>query len=106
EGRSQIRLSGAQSNMWFGAPDVENTGHLYLPLVFNNSNGWNSGIAIAASNTTGSTAVATDVTFYDEDGGFVGEVSNRLSSSAAAWYIYLPALQFLPDKYRGTVMIN
>jgi len=106
EGRSQVRLSGAQNNLWFGAPDAENTGVIYLPLVFNNSNGWNSGIAAAASNTTGSTAVAVTVTFYNEDGGFVGEVSNRLNSGSPAWYLYLPALQFLPDKYRGTAVIN
>src|SRR5207245_717785 len=106
EGRSQIRFSGAQNNLWVGPADVENAGILYLPLVFNNSNGWNSGIAIAASNTTGSTAVAADVTFFNEDGGFVGEVTNQMSSSNTTWYLYLPSLQFLPDKYRGTAVIN
>jgi hypothetical protein len=106
EGRSQVRFSGAQNNNWVGPSDVENTGVLYAPLVFNNSNGWNSGIAIAASNTTGTTALAVDVTFYNEDGGFVGEVTNQMSSSNVAWYLYLPALQFIPDKYRGTAIIN
>jgi hypothetical protein len=106
EGRSQVRQSGAQGNLWAGPQDVENTGLLYLPLLFNNSNGWNSGIAISASNTTGSTAVAVDVTFFNEDGGFVGEVSNRLNSGSPSWYLYLPALQFLPDKYRGTAVVN
>jgi hypothetical protein len=106
ESRSQVRLSVAPSNLWIGSPDVESTGVLFAPLVFNNSNGWNSGIAISASQTTGSTAVSVTVTFHNEDGGFVGQVSNQMSSSNAAWYIYLPALQFLPDKYRGTARID
>jgi hypothetical protein len=106
EGRSQQRLSVAPGNTWLGPNDVDNVGILYAPLVFNNSNGWNSAIAISASQTTGSTGTAVTVTFYNEDGGFVGEVSNRMSSSGAAWYVYLPALQFLPDKYRGTAIVN
>jgi hypothetical protein len=106
EARSQQRLSAAPSNLWVGGNDVEGTGVLYAPLLFNNSNGWNSGIAVAASQTTGSTGVAVTVTFHNEDGGFVGQVSNRMSSSANAWYIYLPALQFLPDKFRGTARID
>ena len=61
---------------------------------------------VAASNTTGSTGLAVTATFYNEDGGFVGEVSNQMSSGSPAWYIYLPALQFLPEKYRGTVIVN
>src|SRR5439155_20418973 len=106
EGRSQARMSFAQNNAWGGPGDVENTGVLYMPLVFNSSNGWNSGIAVAASNTTGSTGLAVTATFYNEDGGFMGEVSNPMSSCSPAWYIYLPALQFLPEKYRGTVIVN
>ena len=98
ESRSQDRLSGAQSQLWFGAPDTENTGVLYVPLVFNNSNGWNSGIAVSTSATGGGQGMSATVTFYNEDGGFVGEVNNRISSSSAAWYLYLPSLQFLPDK--------
>jgi hypothetical protein len=110
-GRGQGRLSGnfaatAGGNTWFSSPETESSGLLFVPLLFNNSNGWNSAIAIGSSQTSGSQGNAYTVTFYNEDGGFVGELNNRGSSSNTAWYIYLPAVQFLPDKYRGTAVIN
>jgi hypothetical protein len=106
-GRSQTRMSGNLRPVgWFGPSDTENTGILYAPLLFNDSNGWNSGIALSTSQTSGATSVGVDVTFYNEDGGFVGDVSNKMSSSSDNWYLYLPALQFLPDKFRGTAIIN
>jgi hypothetical protein len=102
-GRGMQRLGTSQSA---GSPQAENTGGLFAPLVFNNSNRWDSGLVLAGAQTSGSQAAVLTVTFQKEDGEFVCEVSDRVSSSSPIWYLYLPALQCLPPNYRGTVMVR
>jgi hypothetical protein len=90
----------------FGSPQGENTGGLYAPLVFNNSNRWDSGMVLAAAQTSGSAAANLTVTFYTEGGEFIGELVDRVSSSSPVWYLYLPDIQFLPPNYRGTAIVR
>ncbi len=102
-GRGMQRLG---TSAGAGSPQAENAGGLYAPLVFNNSNRWDSGLVIAAAQTSGSQAAVMTVTFYKEDGEFVCDVSDRVSSSSPVWYLYLPALQCIPPNYRGTAVIR
>ena len=102
-GRGMQRLG---TSAGAGSPMGENTGGLFAPLVFNNSNRWDSGLVIAGAQTSGSQAAVLTVTFFKEDGEFVCDVSDRVSSSSPIWYLYLPALQCIPPNYRGTVAIR
>jgi hypothetical protein len=102
-GRGQQRFGTSAGQ---GSAQLENTGGLFAPLVFNNSNRWDSGLVIAGAQTSGSQAAVLTVTFYKEDGEFVCDVSDRVSSSSPIWYLYLPALQCIPPNYRGTAVIR
>jgi hypothetical protein len=86
--------------------DAENQGQMYAPLLFKNYNGWASGMVVSAAQTSGGLSAVATVTFYDEGGMFLGQINDRLSSSSSAFYLYLPAIDFLPDKFRGTAVIN
>lgn len=90
----------------FGSEMGENTGALYAPLLFKNMNRWDSAMVLAVGQTSGSVATNLTVSFYNEDGGFVGEVVDRVSSSSPVWYLYLPELEFLPANFRGTAIVR
>jgi hypothetical protein len=90
----------------FGSPQGENLGGLYAPLLFKTMNRWDSGLVLAAAQTSGSAAANLTISFYNEDGGFVGEIVDRVSSSAPVWYLYLPDIEFLPANYRGTAIVR
>jgi hypothetical protein len=90
----------------FASPQGENTGGLYVPLLFKTMNRWDSGMVIAAAQTSGSAAANLTVSFYNEDGGFIGEVVDRVSSSSPVWYLYMPEIEFLPANFRGTAIIR
>jgi hypothetical protein len=85
---------------------VDQFGGLYAPMLFNNYNGWASSLAISTSQNSGGTSGAVDVTFLDEGGGFVGEYTDRISSSGNLLVVYLPSLPFLPEGFRGTAVIR
>jgi hypothetical protein len=89
----------------FGSPQGENLGGLYAPLLFKTMNRWDSGIVLAQGNTSGSAASNLTVSFYNEDGGFVGEITDRATQNTP-WYIYLPEVEFLPANYRGTAIVR
>jgi hypothetical protein len=89
-----------------GTPQGESMGALYAPLLFNNSNRWDSGLALSAAQTSGSVSTNMTVTFYDEGGQFICDVQDRVSSSSPVWFLYLPALQCLPDNFRGTAIVR
>jgi hypothetical protein len=89
-----------------GSPQGENTGALYAPLLFKTMNRWDSGLALSAAQTSGSAAAVLTVSFYNEDGGFVGEITDRVTSSSPVWYLYLPEIEFIPVNYRGTAIIR
>lgn len=103
-------LMNGRAQSWFGPSsgsgprDAENQGQLYAPLLFKNYNGWSSGMVLSASQTSGGAAAMATVSFYDEGGTFIGSVNPRLSGSEE--YLYLPDIEFLPDKYRGTAVVN
>jgi hypothetical protein len=69
-------------------------------------NRWDSGLALAAAQTSGSAAAVLTVSFYNEDGGFVGEITDRVTSSSPVWYLYLPEIEFIPANYRGTAIVR
>lgn len=104
-GSSRLRLMGANTD-WLGQNVTERPGPLYVPFVFNNSDGWNAGIAIVAATDRGNEFPVATVSFYHEDGVFLGDVTSTLSNAAPARYIYLPALAFLPDNFRGAAVIE
>jgi hypothetical protein len=89
-----------------GSPQGENTGGLYAPLLFKTMNRWDSGLALSAAITSGSAAAVMTVTFYNEDGGFVGEITDRVNSSGPVWYLYLPEIDFIPANFRGTAIVR
>jgi hypothetical protein len=101
--RAQIRLGPSQLLPSF---EVENRGGLYAPLLFNGYNGWESAISLSTGQTSGGVSGFVTVTFQDEAGGFVGEYNDRISSSGQPVILYLPALQFLPEAYRGTAVVR
>jgi hypothetical protein len=101
DGRTQTML-GPSGNQ--GPMDAENAGVLYAPLLFKNYNGWSSGLVVTVMTTSGGQSSTATVSFYDEGGQYIGQLSDRLSR--ATMYVYLPAIEFLPDKFRGTAIIH
>jgi hypothetical protein len=88
------------------SPEAENTGGMFAPMLFNNYNGWVSSVAVTASTTGGGLSAAFDITFYDEGGGFVGSYTDSIASGSPLRVVYLPALPFLPEGFRGTAVVR
>jgi hypothetical protein len=103
-----------------GAPGAELQGRLYAPLLFKNYEGgrpcdatagpcgWNSGLAVADVGAQSAANSDFNVTFYDDGGRFVGTFQDRLSvsSNPDTRLVYLPAVGFIPDGYRGTAIVT
>jgi hypothetical protein len=96
----QVGESGATVRT--GIP--ENQGELYAPVLFKNYNGWNSGIVLGALVTTGGRSTDVTVSFFTEGGDFLGTLSDRIQRGGHL-IVYLPAVQFLPDGFRGVARV-
>jgi hypothetical protein len=82
-------------------------GQLFGALVFNDYNGWNTGLSIAnfASSGDGGSAVV-NLTFYDESSRVVGTIGDSISGESARTF-YLPQLPFqLPSGFKGMVIVQ
>jgi hypothetical protein len=87
------------------SPWVDNAGESYGPVLFKNYNGWNSGIVVSGTMTSGSRSTDVSISFFTEGGDFVGSLNDRVSRTSNMM-IYLPAVQFIPDGYRGFARIH
>jgi hypothetical protein len=101
-----MATNGRAQICYGGSFEVDQSGGIFAPLLFNNYNGWASSIAISTGQNSGGTSGAVNVTFLDEGGGFVGDYSDRVSSSGNLLVVYLPSLPFLPEGFRGTAVIR
>jgi hypothetical protein len=86
-------------------PAGEHLGEAYAPVLFKNYNGWNSGLVVGANQTTGGRSTDISITFLTEGGDFLGTMTDRISRGNHL-VIYLPAVQFLPDGYRGIAIVQ
>ncbi len=82
-------------------------GKLYGALVFNDYNGWNSGLTVAnfaGFGDGGSSNIS--MTFYDEASRVVGIISDRIGGESGRTF-YLPLLPFtLPSGFKGMVIVE
>jgi hypothetical protein len=86
-------------------PVNEHTGEMYAPVLFKNYNGWNSGMVLAGVMTTGGRSTDVTVSFFSEGGDFIGSLTDRIARGNHL-IIYLPAVQFIPDGFRGIAVIQ
>jgi hypothetical protein len=82
-------------------------GQLFGALVFNDYNGWNTGISVANFASYGDGGTATvNLTFYDESSRVVGTIGDSVGGESARTF-YLPALPFqLPPGFKGMVVVQ
>jgi hypothetical protein len=82
-------------------------GQLFGALVFNDYNGWNTGISVANFASFGDGGTATvNLTFYDESSRVVGTIGDAIGGEDARTF-YLPQLPFtLPPGFKGMVVVQ